>query len=315
MKLRTEVQIPISPFSISHQHKIISFGSCFSENIGEKLHTHKFDIFNNPFGILFNPISVCSAISECLENKTYQEDELNQHNELYFSFNHHSKYAGNNKAEVVSRMNSAIRTGQDYLASSKVLIMTFGTAWVHRIKETNEIAANCYKLPASHFKKELLSVQEIVAEVSSTLSKLKKANASIQIIATISPVRHWKDGVVENQQSKATLHLAIKELREQHENLVYFPSYEIMLDELRDYRFYADDMLHPSSLAIDYIWQKFGDAFFSPETKELNKRISHIEKEKNHKSFNPQSNDFIAFKKKLEEKEKELYLEFPYLKK
>jgi len=144
---------------------------------------------------------------------------------------------------------------------------------------------------------------------------LRLINPEVKIITTISPVRHWKDGVVENQQSKATLHLAIKELRKQHENLVYFPSYEIMLDELRDYRFYADDMLHPSSLAIDYIWQKFGDAFFSPETKELNKRISHIEKEKNHKSFNPQSNDFIAFKKKLEEKEKELYLEFPYLKK
>ncbi len=313
MKLRTEVQIPISPFSISHQHKIISFGSCFSESIGEKLHTHKFDIFNNPFGILFNPISVCSAISECLENKTYQEDELNQHNELYFSFNHHSKYAGNNKAEVVSRMNSAIRIGQDYLASSKVLIMTFGTAWVHRIKETNEVAANCYKLPASHFKKELLSVQEIVAEVSSTLSKLKKANASIQIIATISPVRHWKDGVVENQQSKGTLHLALKELNEQFENLVYFPSYEILLDELRDYRFYSSDMLHPSELAIDYIWEKFVDTFFNKETKALNKRISQLKKEKNHKPFNPESDEFIQFSQKLTEKENQMYKDFPYL--
>ncbi|MEN8787818.1 MAG: GSCFA domain-containing protein [Flavobacteriales bacterium] len=315
MNLKTEIKLPSYPFTLSHQEGIVSFGSCFSENIGEKLAQHKFNSLVNPFGILFNPISISKAIEDCILNTQYTASDLQQNNDLHFSLNHHSKYSGSNQAEVLTHINTSISDGSKALKSAKTIILTFGTAWVYKLKESNEVVANCYKLPSSLFTKKLLSISEIVAEVSSSLTKLRLINPEVKIITTISPVRHWKDGVVENQQSKATLHLAIKELREQHENLVYFPSYEIMLDELRDYRFYADDMLHPSSLAIDYIWQKFADAFFSPETKELNKRISHIEKEKNHKPFNPQSNDFIAFKKKLEEKEKELYLEFPYLKK
>ena len=315
MNLKTEIKLPSYPFTLSHQEGIVSFGSCFSENIGEKLVQHKFNSLVNPFGILFNPISISKAIEDCILNTQYTASDLQQNNDLHFSLNHHSKYSGSNQAEVLTQINTSISDGSKALKSAKTIILTFGTAWVYKLKESNEVVANCYKLPSSLFTKELLSISEIVAEVSSSLTKLRLINPEVKIITTISPVRHWKDGVVENQQSKATLHLAIKELRKQHENLVYFPSYEIMLDELRDYRFYADDMLHPSSLAIDYIWQKFADAFFSPETNELNKRIFHIEKEKNHKPFNPQSNDFIAFKKKLEEKEKELYLEFPYLKK
>lgn len=315
MKLKTEIKLPTQPFEISHRDKIISFGSCFSENIGEKLSQHKFDTIVNPFGILFNPISVARAINECLENKQYSESDLNNNNEVYFSFNHHSKFSGMNKAEVVHKINSAIASANHFMAASNTLILTFGTAWVYRLKETNEVVANCYKLPNELFTKELLSIQEIVAEVSQVIDLLKSKNPEVKIITTISPVRHWKDGVVENQQSKASLHLALKEINETFHNSVYFHSYEILLDELRDYRFYAADMLHPSPVAIDYIWEKFGDTFFSKDTKVLNQRIGQINKEKNHRPFNPESNEFMSFKNQLAQKEKELYLEFPFLKK
>lgn len=313
MNFKTEIKLPAYPFSISHQDKVVSFGSCFSENIGEKLLAHKFDVLTNPYGILFNPVSISTAIEECVSSKHYTEADLNSNKDIYFSFNHHSKYAGLIKEEVIEKINTSMAQANDYLSEANVLILTFGTAWVYKFNETKEIVANCYKLPKSLFTKELLSVKQIVAEISNSIGKLKDINANIKIITTISPVRHWKDGVVESQQSKATLHLALKELNEQFDNSVYFPSYELMLDELRDYRFYAKDMLHPSELAIDYIWEKFGNSFFSKETKNLNQRISQLEKEKNHKPFNPESKEFIAFTKQLVEKENKLYKEFPFL--
>ncbi|MDB4195441.1 GSCFA domain-containing protein [Flavobacteriales bacterium] len=314
MNFKTEIKLPNYPFSISHQDSLVIFGSCFSENIGAKLKENKFDVNVNPYGILFNPISVTKAIEECIDNKQYSESDLNDNNEIHFSFNHHSKFSGLDRQKVLDSINNSITKANSYLTSAKVLIITFGTAWVYRLKETNEVVANCYKLPNSLFVKELLTVKEITKEVSKTIKKLKAINPSIKIITTISPVRHWKDGVVENKQSKATLHLALKEINESVDDSVYFPSNEIMLDELRDYRFYANDMLHPSELAIDYIWEKFADSFFSKETKELNKRVTQINRERNHKPFNPESKEFIEFSKQLEEKENQLYIEFPCLK-
>ncbi len=314
MNLQTQIKLPDYPFTISHQDKVLSFGSCFSENIGDKLKEHKFDVLVNPYGILFNPISVCTAINECLENKSYLEADLNNNKEIHFSFNHHSRFAGLNKAEVLESINSSISQANSYLSDANVVVLTFGTAWVYRLKETNQVVANCYKLPNTLFNKELLSINEIVAEVSDSINKLRSVNPSVKIITTISPVRHWKDGVVENQHSKATLHLALKELNEGFEDSYYFPSYEIMMDELRDYRFYGDDMLHPSELAIDYIWEKFGDSFFDTNTKELNKRISKLNKEKNHKPLNPESADFKKFQDQIMVKEKKLHIEFPFLK-
>lgn len=314
MNLQTQIKLPDYPFTISHQDKVLSFGSCFSENIGDKLKEHKFDVLVNPYGILFNPISVCTAINECLENKSYLEADLNNNKEIHFSFNHHSRFAGLNKAEVLESINSSISQANSYLSDANVVVLTFGTAWVYRLKETNQVVANCYKLPNTLFNKELLSINEIVAEVSDSINKLRSVNPSVKIITTISPVRHWKDGVVENQQSKATLHLALKGINEKFDNSVYFPSYEIVLDELRDYRFYANDMLHPSELAVDYIWEKFSNSFFSKETKELNKRITQLNKEKNHKPFNPGSDEFIAFSRQLVEKENKLYSDYPFLK-
>ena len=313
MNFKTEIKLPSYPFSISHQDKLVSFGSCFSENIGEKLKEHMFDIFANPYGILFNPISVSKAIKECLENKHYLESDLNTNKEVYFSYSHHSKFSGLDKTKVLESINSSISQANLCLQKAKILILTFGTAWVYRLKTNNQVVANCYKMPNGLFNKELLSVNQIVTEVSSSISELVKINPTIKIISTMSPVRHWKDGVVENQHSKATLHLALKEINEKFENSFYFPSYEIMMDELRDYRYYADDMLHPSQLAIEYIWEKFSESFFAKETKQLNERIAQLKKDKSHKPFNPESEEYKKFQEQLMKREMQLYKEYPFL--
>ncbi len=314
MNFRTKVPPLSPPFFISHQDTIISLGSCFAQNIHDKLTYHRFDIISNPHGILFNPISIASAIEECIVNKEYDNNELGFHNELYYSFNHHSMFSGVEQSEVLSKINSRINLANAYFSKANILIVTIGTAWVYRLEKSNKVVANCHKTPITNFRKELLSVNEIVSALTQSLSKLQKFNPDIKIITTISPVRHWKDGVVENQQSKSTLHLALREIKQQMDNLVYFPSYEIMLDELRDYRFYADDMLHPSSQAIDYIWSKFSDSFFTDETRKINKRIFQIEKEKEHRLLHPKTQDSINFKEQLKRKENQLNLDFPFLK-
>ena len=314
MNLKTQIKLQNYPISISHEDKILSIGSCFSENIGAKLKENKFDVLVNPYGIVFNPISISIAINECLEGKQYKESDLNKNGEIYFSYNHHGSFSGLDSKAVLNNINEKIKKGNEFLENSDVLILTLGSAWVYRRKQTNEVVANCHKVPTTEFTKELLSVSEVVEKLTDSINRIKSVNPSIKIITTISPVRHWKDGVVENQHSKATLHLALKELNEGFEDSYYFPSYEIMMDELRDYRFYGDDMLHPSELAIDYIWEKFGDSFFDTNTKELNKRISQLNKEKNHRPLNPESVDFKKFQDQIIVKEKKLHLEFPFLK-
>lgn len=313
MNLKTEIKLPSYWFNLSHEDKIISFGSCFSDNMGQKLQESKFDVCINPFGILFNPISVCKAINQCAENIKYRESDLNSNNEIQFSFNHHSSFSFLSKQETIQKINQGIEIGSSYLNDANVVIITLGTAWAYKLKETNEVVANCYKIPQNQFSKELLSVNEIVEALNETISNIKSINSAANIITTISPVRHWKDGVVENQQSKATLHLALKEINESNENCHYFPSYEIMMDELRDYRFYAKDMLHPSEVAIEYIWGKFGDSFFTKETKELNIRISQIKQGVAHKPFNSESENHKKFKENLRSKIHEIEEEFPNL--
>lgn len=313
MNLKTEIKLPNYPFELSHEDNVISFGSCFSENIGQKLQVNKFDICINPFGILFNPISISKAIDDCLKNKRYTEDDLYNNGEINFSFNHHSKFAGLDKNLILDTINKNISEANEYLNQANVLIITLGSSWVYRLKETNEIVANCYKLSQDKFSKELLTVDEITSNLKEITEAIRLVNPNIQIITTISPVRHWKDGVVENQQSKATLHLALKELNESKENCHYFPSYEIMMDELRDYRYYAKDMLHPSDTAIDYIWEKFSDSFFSKQTQGINLRVKQITQSVYHKPFNSESDNHKKFKENLSIKINEFEKEYPIL--
>ncbi|MGB1039850.1 MAG: GSCFA domain-containing protein [Flavobacteriales bacterium] len=313
MNLKTEIKLSNYPISISHEDKILSIGSCFSENIGAKLKDYKFDILTNPHGIVFNPISISTAINECLEGKQYKESDLNKNGEIYFSYNHHGSFSGLNQKEVLEAINDKIKKGNEFIENSDVLILTFGSAWIYRRKQNNEVVANCHKVPTSEFTKELLSVSEVVERITDSINRIKSINPSIKILTTISPVRHWKDGVVENQQSKATLHLALKEINERFEDSFYFPSYEIMMDELRDYRFYGVDMLHPSELAIDYIWEKFADSFVSTKTKILNEKILKINQGLMHKPFESNSLSHKKFRKKLLDEIIKLENEYKFL--
>ena len=258
-------QIKIKPFDkrISHSQQILSIGSCFAENIAQRLHSAKFHVTSSPTGILFNPESIANCIDALSQKRVIAEDELQQANGVWFDFDFHSSFSSTDRDTAVSTMQSAINQGGDALNNSEVVIITFGSAWVYRHKATDKVVANCHKQPQSIFQRELLSTHQIVERWSKLLEKTLRGK---QVIFTVSPIRHLSDGLEQNSLSKSILRVAIAELVERFDNASYFPSFEIMNDVLRDYRFYAEDMLHPSSVAVEYIWQHFSEVAFSQPT-------------------------------------------------
>lgn len=314
MKFSTKVEIEPNSIRINHQHKIAMIGSCFTHNIGAKLLNDKFDVSINPFGILFNPISVASAIDYCVNNKELVGSDLKNHGEQWLSLKHHSSFNSLTQDETLSKINEAIKQSSKYYNSGDYLFITFGTAWVYTLIETNEIVANCHKIPNKQFSKRLLTVKEIVDSYKELFKTIQKKNPSQKIVFTISPVRHWKDGIVENNRSKAVLHLAIMELTQTYEFASYFPSYEIVLDELRDYRFYKTDLLHPNQQAVDYIYERFAESFYNNDTQLLNKTIQKLKAALAHKPFNIQSKEHQSFVEKTQLKIKEIEKSYPYLK-
>lgn len=313
MKLQTKVEISLNKNKINHQHKIAMIGSCFTQNIGEKLQQDQFDVSINPYGILFNPVSVAKAIKACLNQLSLKEEDLIKVGEQWASLNHHSQFNTLVAKDTLQRINQSIQDAKSYYAESNLLIITFGTAWVYELNETKEIVANCHKIPNKNFTKRLLTIEEIVDVYSTLFLELISENPNLNIMFTVSPVRHWKDGVVENNRSKSVLHLAIMELVNKFEIVSYFPSYEIVLDELRDYRFYKEDMLHPNQQAVDYIYERFSDTFYTKETVVLNKRIRKLKLALAHKPFNINSEAHQLFIKQTKEKVLVLEREHPYL--
>lgn len=271
-------------------------GSCFAENIGRKLEEHKFTVDINPFGILYNPASVAEGLRRLLCPERFTPGDLFQHEGIYHSFAHHSRFSAPTEEECLEQINSRLYQSSDFLRKATRLVITLGTAFVYRLKSDGRIVANCHKLPEKRFDRERLSVEAIVADWKPLLLALWEQNPALKILFTVSPIRHWKDGAHENQLSKATLLLAADALqREFPERIAYFPAYEILMDELRDYRFYADDMLHPSPLAIDYMWQRFTDHFLSADTLAILKEWGDIQKAMNHKPFQPDSEVYKRF--------------------
>lgn len=314
MKFRTKVEIEEQSIRISHEDKIAMIGSCFTNNIGEKLSNDKFDVSVNPFGILFNPISVANAISHCLNQKEFGEQDLIHFGEKWLSFEHHSSFNSLTKEESLRKINASIKEAKEYYLKGNILFITLGTAWVYVHNKTNKVVANCHKIPNKEFTKRLLNIEEIVIKYNNLFALLKKNNPNIKVVFTVSPVRHWKDGVVENNRSKAVLHLAIMELVQKNEFVSYFPSYEIMLDELRDYRFYKDDLLHPNQQAVDYIYERFAESYYTDETQQLNKTIQKLKAALGHKPFNIDSKEHQLFLEKTHLKVKEIEKSYPYLK-
>ena len=297
-------QIKIKPFDkrISHSQQILSIGSCFAENIAQRLRSAKFHVTSSPTGILFNPESIADCIDALSQKRVIADEQLQQANGVWFNFDFHSSFSSTDRDTAVSTMQSAINQSSEALKNSEVVIITFGSAWVYRHKATDKVVANCHKQPQNIFQRELLSTHQIVERWSKLLESTLRGK---QVIFTVSPIRHLSDGLEQNSLSKSILRVAIAELVERFDNASYFPSFEIMNDVLRDYRFYTEDMLHPSSVAVEYIWQRFGEVAFSQPTLELIESIAKISQAAAHRPFNPTSAAYHDFcRKQLAEIEK-----------
>ena len=310
----THIKLPVSPVEISHQDRILFLGSCFTESIGNQLSAYKFQTDVNPFGVLYNPLSISTAIYSLLNPTIKTETDLFYHEGLYHCFTHHSSFSANSAENCLKNINNRMNIAAGHLKKANRLFITFGTAFVYRLKRTGEIVANCHKLPANHFEHLRLSISDIVNEWTPLLSILLERNKELQIIFTVSPIRYWKDGAHVNQLSKSILLLAIEQIQKQYpEQTSYFPAYEFMMDELRDYRFYAEDMCHPSTTAIQYIWKRFIETHTPLSTQQLLKEIESILKLTNHKPFNPQNESYKQFVTQTLLKIEQLTQKRPYL--
>ena len=277
MELQTIVDIPKGSFQIGHDSKIMLLGSCFADEMGEKFSQSGFTTMANPFGTLYNPASIAALLLRCISRTQYEQtskEVFQAADRLWHSWMHHSRFSASTAESIVSSLNDATRAAADFLQHADVLIVTLGTAIIYRLKEDGMLVANCHKQPDSLFQRERLSAYDIADQWQMVLSLLHSVNPLLKIIFTVSPIRHKRDGLHINQISKGILLQAVDEIissaaaSADAPPLSYFPSYEIMLDELRDYRFYADDMIHPSPLAVQYIWQRFQDTYMSRDTQE-----------------------------------------------
>lgn len=295
MLFRTELPLHKSEQQISYADKILLLGSCFSENIGNWLSDHYLDVVVNPFGILYNPASISQSLERLIDEKLYTADDLFLHRGVYHSFDHHSRYSASDVATALERINQSRHEASLQLKNGNLLLITFGTAWIYVHNEQKRVVSNCHKLPEKIFSRRRLSVEEIVSEWKTLTTKLFSINPNLHIIFTVSPIRHIKDTLHGNQLSKATLLLAIDELTEHSDRIHYFPAYELMMDDLRDYRFYAPDMLHPSDVAIEYIRSKFAATYFSDQTKQLFSSCEKIKRALEHRPSDPSSPDYKQF--------------------
>jgi hypothetical protein len=311
-----EFRLPFTPKpfiqKLAHHHKLFLAGSCFTEQIGAKLSNYKFKTIENPNGILFNPISISENIISYIDQKVYTEHDLFLHNEIWGSWNHHTKFSDVNQTQALAKINQSQKAAHEFLKKTDWLIITLGSSYVYEL-ENNKVVANCHKVPTDKFNKKLLSAMEVQHSLQTMLEKLKAFNSNVKTMFTISPVRHLRDGFVENNRSKANLIAAVHDLVASNENCFYFPSYELVIDDLRDYRFYAEDMVHPNYQATQYVWEKFTTACIDDQSLLIMKEIGIINSAKNHRPFNPTSNQHLQFLKTNLEKTLQLQQSNPYL--
>ena len=278
MKLQTQVEIKRTDLVVDYHTRMMMLGSCFAENIGSRFQYYRFPVDINPCGIVYNPLSVAAVLRLLTNNKRFTESDLLMNEEKWVSLLHHGSFSSPHKELCLKGINDRLEQAAGRLHHTDLLIITWGTAWVYRYKATGAVVANCHKFPVTAFERSRLSIAEIVSEYTELISALREVRPGVKVLFTVSPIRHWKDGANGNQLSKATLLLAIDELCRQLSGVYYFPSYEIVMDELRDYRFYAEDMLHVSDVAVDYIWERFRESCISPDTERLMKRVEKVNK-------------------------------------
>lgn len=310
---RTEVLIYPSDIRISHQSKILMLGSCFTENIGIRLQNLKFNIDINPLGILYNPLSIQKSIEILLAEQKYKKSDLDFGGGKWFSYDHHSEFSDPLAEKCLEKINFRLDQSSKLLHQVNVIFITFGTAWSYLLIGTDRIVSNCHKQPAAKFDCFRLTTNQISDAYYELIRKLHMINPQVKIIFSVSPVRHWKDGPVDNSLSKSTLIVAIHRIIKEFPCCSYFPSYEMAIDDLRDYRFYADDMLHPNNQMIEYIWNKFGQAYFNSDTLKINAELAKLLAAENHKPFSPGSDEHQKFLEAQLNKIRTLREKYPFL--
>jgi len=319
MNFTTEIPILKNPNPIDYNSKIVSLGSCFAENMGDKFQYFKFQSTINPFGIIFNAVSIDRIIDRVVNGVLFTEEDVFFHNERWHCFEVHSDLSHSDKAELLANLNQTLVETKKKMQEASHIIITYGTSWVYRSIEKDSIVANCHKVPQKQFSKELLSVTTIQESMKRTIDLIQSINPNCNFIFTVSPVRHLKDGFVENQVSKAHLITAIYHVLNESIGVPpsgargIFPSYEIMMDELRDYRFYAEDMLHPSQVAIDYIWERFRESTISETAYSTMDVVESIQKGLQHRPFNPNSESHKKFEANLHSKIATLVAQYSFM--
>lgn len=311
MKFRTEIKPEKSVFRINYETSLFFTGSCFSEEIGSYLKRSKFDIIINPFGVLYNPVSVANSLTQIIEARKLTVDELHEYNGSYFSFSHDTSFSSASSAKTLEIINSAIDLAERKLKKANYLFVTFGTARTFRLKSSGETVSNCHKLPAAEFIRELIEVDDIVKLWEDTICRIRTYNKDINIIFTVSPVRHWKDGAHGNQLSKSVLFVAIEKLLSSDKKLSYFPSYELVMDDLRDYRYYNRDLLHPSPEAVQYIWEYFSEKYLNRETLSIYSEIDKIISGREHRISRENRKETRLFKENMLSRIESLSSRFP----
>lgn len=303
MKFRTEVEIKESKKKIEVEDKIFSIGSCFASEMSDLFQQGQLQTVNNPFGTIFNPFSINNSIKKLHDSEFYKEEDLIAFSDEYISLDHHTSFDTRYIHQTLNKINANIVEGNHFLQDANWVIVTYGTSFIYEFIPKQKLVANCHKIPQKFFEKRLLSQQELTDSIYDTILNLKDiCKDDVQILFTVSPVRHTKDGMVENQLSKSKLITAVHDIIPQFENCHYLPVYEILMDDLRDYRFYKEDMIHPNNQAVNYIFDTFGNAYFSEETKDFIKENFKINKALAHRSDDEKDPKYIEFKEKLNQR-------------
>ncbi len=313
MQFHLGFQPAVSQHKITHQDGVLFLGSCFSEHIANRLLDLKFKIHTNPFGIVFNPKSIFSSIYRIIHKKYFKEEDVFEKEGLWYSLEAHGSVFATSKNELLKLLNHSIDIWNEEIQKANYLVVTFGSAFAYQHKQQEKIVANCHKLPQALFEKILLENHEIIVDFQELIENLKIINPNLKWMFTVSPVKHLRDGVVENNLSKAILIQAVHQLVKQNTNCFYFPAYELVTDDLRDYRFYESDMAHPNKQAINYVWKKFSEVYFNELTNEVNERVLQIHQAYHHRLFNKTTETSMKFKHNFYQKCVTLQAEYNYI--
>jgi hypothetical protein len=318
LKFKLTLEAKPSQCKIEHGEKIMLMGSCFTENIGSKLQANLFEVFENSHGILFNPVSVQNALMDIINNKCYQKEDLIYLNEVWNSWHHHSRFSAITQEAALEKINQSIQDAHLFLQSAQHLIITLGSAWLYTLNENapnhlDLVVANNHKAPANWFDKKLMSAEKLSQNLKNLVGHLHAFNPNLHIVFTISPVRHLREGLVENNRSKSVLIQAVHDIVSSESQLEYFPAYEYVIDDLRDYRFYAEDLVHPNYAATQYVWEKLIATYMSPETQEIMKQIGSLQLAIHHKPMHQGSVEHQQFLLRCIDKTTQLMSKYPFL--